>query len=61
MGQGAFNGVAHLKHQEITNAWARGSYKSAKTLWHYTSGSSAVTKARYTAVAVGIFDAQGHK
>ena len=38
----------HLKHHEIVNAWAGGAYKSVKTLWHYTSGSSAVTKARYS-------------
>ena len=39
-------GHAPLKRQEIASGWAIGSYKSAKTLWQSTSGSSAVTKLR---------------
>jgi hypothetical protein len=39
--------LTHLKHHEIASSWTRRTCKSAKTLWHYISGSSAVTKARY--------------
>jgi len=39
--------MTNLKRQEIANGWARGSNKNAKTLWRYTSGSSAVTKVRH--------------
>src|SRR5437588_142320 len=46
--EGAYNRLAHLKHHEIASGWARGTYKSVKTLWHYTSESSAVRKARYS-------------
>jgi hypothetical protein len=49
-----------MSFKPLFSADAFTEYLRAKTLWHYTSGSSAVRKARYSGSA-GNFDAQGHK